>query len=289
MVFLYQVEILVVAAGPPRRVPAQNAHLQVGVELLRVGRELKTGITLDVRRFGRQPHRGRIGSSRVIPVVTHLDLDLRHDRIRAAEQDLKQRRVGVWVLRLVVHQHRAGAVGAEHAKSLERQPVHVPGRHVVAVEGDAGRRRGRGHGGASHRTGRAAQTTKATRAIDAPGSFRAARAGRAARTRGAARVARAARTAGCRSSSAAAGPAAVRWGHDRAARSLTPRPAGPRAPGVRSAAGPSRRSPVAPPAAVDRRGSATAGQRHARRQAQSQLRQAPEDRNRQSRHPLHCP
>ena len=44
---------------------------------------------------------------------------------RAAEQDLEQLGVLVGVLGLVVHQQRAGAVGAEHAEALEREAVDV--------------------------------------------------------------------------------------------------------------------------------------------------------------------
>src|SRR5690606_28213211 len=118
---------LVGGVHPGRRVPAQDADLDVRVDLLGVGGQLEAGVPGDVGRLGLPPHRGRIGSGRVVAVVTYLDLYVAHDGPVAAEEDPQQTVVLRGVLCLVVHQQRARAVGAQHAEALERQAVDVVG------------------------------------------------------------------------------------------------------------------------------------------------------------------
>ena len=116
---------LVVGVGPGRSVPAEDAHLEVRIDLVCVSGQLEARIPGDVGRLRLPPHRGRVGPGRVVAVVAHLDLDLVHDGVLAAEQDLQQLGVLLRVLGLVVHEHRARAVRAQHAESLEGEAVDV--------------------------------------------------------------------------------------------------------------------------------------------------------------------
>ena len=144
---------LVVGVRPARCIPAQDAHLERRVQLPGVGRELKARVSVHVGGFACQSHAGRNRTGGVVAVVAHFDLDVRHERPRAAEQDLEHLRVFFGMLGLVVHQELARAVGTEHAETLEREPVHVAARDGVAIQRNAGRRPRDCHGLAGDRSG----------------------------------------------------------------------------------------------------------------------------------------
>jgi hypothetical protein len=116
----------------------QDAEVDVALgDELGVGGQLEARLAPDVRILVAAAHRSGIRSCRGVAVVAHLDLDGVHDRVIAAVERREEFPVLLGLLRLVIHQQRAGGVGRQHAEPLEREAVSV--------------RRGRGDVVARHR------------------------------------------------------------------------------------------------------------------------------------------
>ena len=122
---------------PAGHTPAQDADLDVGIDLLGVGCHREAGRTGGVRRFILAAHGAGLGAGGVVAVVAHLHLDMGEQRILAAEQVLHHLPVLLGVLALVVQQQVTGAVAVQHAPALIGEAVDVLGSgvHIGAVDG----------------------------------------------------------------------------------------------------------------------------------------------------------
>ncbi|MNJ31075.1 hypothetical protein D3C77_256970 [compost metagenome] len=124
----------VVVVGPGGSIPAQDAHFEIRVHGFGIGCKLEAGMPGNVGIFIGRTHCGRVRAGGVVTVVAHLDFDMRHNGVISAEQDLQQFRISIGVLSLIIHQQSTGAVGAQYAKSLEREAVNIVGFDIIAVQ-----------------------------------------------------------------------------------------------------------------------------------------------------------
>ena len=95
---------ILILLHPRRCTPAQDADLQIRIDLFGIRCKLPSRITKNIGFLALRSHRSTLCTGRIVAVITHLQLHMRKDRILSAKQILHQLCIFFRILRLIIHQ-----------------------------------------------------------------------------------------------------------------------------------------------------------------------------------------